>query len=363
MAMSFTPGFENDIFISFCHYDNAAPSNEKGWVDLFHEGLESWLVRRFGHKKVSIWRDKELQGNTLFDDRIREQIRKSALFFALLSPNYLKSEYCLKELEWFHREAGKSRCGLSVNNECRIFNVLLNNVHHSQWLKQLQGTSGFPMHDQKEVSKNRGEFLDYHDHRYNRKLRPIVDAVETILNLFPGAAADDMAKRNQVGEEFPEAEVLRIFIADTADSLQHTRDKLVADLTGEGGKETHILRKIPPPWDGPGHEAAVKQAVDEADLVVHLLGGWPGRKMEEAKALTFPCAQVEIALRSRTRNWSGFPKTLNLKISRTGNIRNSWSPWNGANGKRWISNLSKRKRPTCPDWCGKHWPKSGASAR
>jgi len=103
---SITPGFENDIFISYCHYDNAAHPNKKGWVDLFHEDLESLLVTCFGPRKVFIWRDKKLQGSTLFDERIQEQIRKSALFFALLSPNYLKSEYCRKELEWFYRKTG-----------------------------------------------------------------------------------------------------------------------------------------------------------------------------------------------------------------------------------------------------------------
>ncbi|MDQ1352390.1 MAG: hypothetical protein QG657_2696 [Acidobacteriota bacterium] len=179
-----TPKFEIDIFISYCHYDNAAPPDEKGRVDRFHERLESLLVTRFGHKKVSIWRDKKLHGSTFFDKRIQEQIHKSALFFALLSSNYLNSDYCLKELEWFHQEAEKSRCGLSINNESRIFNVLLRNIPHSQWPEKLQGTSGFSMHDQNEDSGNLGDFLDYHDPQYNKKLRPIVDAVEKILNFF-----------------------------------------------------------------------------------------------------------------------------------------------------------------------------------
>lgn len=187
-----TPTFEIDIFISYCHDDNVAPSNENGWVDHFHEALESHLARRFGHKKVSIWRDKKLQGSTFFDIRIQEQIRKSALFFALLASNYLNSEYCLKELEWFHQEAEKIRCGLSINGESRIFNVLLRNIHHSQWPKQLQGTSGFPMHDQKKDSGNLGDFLDYHDEQYNKKLRSIVEAVEKILNFFRSVETADI---------------------------------------------------------------------------------------------------------------------------------------------------------------------------
>lgn len=131
--MAFTCGFDNDIFISYCHYDNAAPKNEQGWVDRFHEELECSLVRRFGHKKPSIWRDKELHGSTIFDKKIQEKIRQSALFVALVSSNYLNSEYCLKELEWFHNEAKKCPYGLSIKHEYRIFNVLLYNIKNSKW--------------------------------------------------------------------------------------------------------------------------------------------------------------------------------------------------------------------------------------
>ena len=37
--MAFTPGFDNDIFISFNHLDNSAPGDEPGWVDHFHDEL------------------------------------------------------------------------------------------------------------------------------------------------------------------------------------------------------------------------------------------------------------------------------------------------------------------------------------
>jgi len=188
--MPFTPGFENDIFISYCHYDNVAFKGEPGWVDCFHESLEISLLKRLGHKKVSIWRDKKLQGSTLFDSHIKEQIRKSALFLALISPNYLKSDYCRQELEWFHNDAAKSLCGLSINNECRIFPVLLRNIRHDLWPQQLIGASGFPMHDQPEVSENPGESLDYREFQYNKKLCKILDAVEALLKLLPASGAD-----------------------------------------------------------------------------------------------------------------------------------------------------------------------------
>lgn len=302
--MAFTPGFENDIFISYCHYDNAAPGDEPGWVDHFHEGLESWLMRRFGRKKITIWRDKKLKGSTLFDNRIKEKIRNSALFMVLLSPNYLNSDYCRKELDWFYSEAGASRYGLSVNNESRIFNVLLKNIPHTSWPPQLKGIGGFPMHDEPGKSDEPGESLDHREILYNKKLRNIVDAVETFLKLFPGAGAG----MEEAGE--PEKETLPIFIADTADTLQTTRDRLVADLKAEG---VGIVTDIPPPWDGPAHEAAVKKAVDEASLAVHLLDGFPGRKIEGLKSATYPRSQVETGLHSHTRQLVWVPKSLGYK--------------------------------------------------
>ena len=188
--MAFTPGFENDIFISYCHDDNDAPRDESGWVDHFHERLESSLVQRFGRKQIAIWRDKELQGSTLFDPRIQEKIRRSALFLALISPNYLKSEYCRTELAWFFAEAQKSTYGLSVNHEYRILPVFLRNIGHTAWPKELKGISGFSMHDQEEDSEKRGAALDHREVLYTKKLRFIVDSVETILPLSPGTGAE-----------------------------------------------------------------------------------------------------------------------------------------------------------------------------
>jgi len=188
--MTFTPGFENDIFISYCHDDNDAPRDEPGWVDHFHERLESSLAQRFGRREIVIWRDKKLQGSTLFDQRIQEQIHRSALFLALISPNYLKSEYCRKELAWFFAEAQKSTYGLSVNHEYRILPVFLRNIGHTAWPTELKGISGFPMHDQEEDSEKRGAALDHREVLYTKKLRFIVDAVETILPLFPGNGAE-----------------------------------------------------------------------------------------------------------------------------------------------------------------------------
>jgi hypothetical protein len=99
--MAHVPGFEFDLFISYTHNDNAL-----GWVDQFHERLESWLKHRRGRLALSVWRDREQTGNTVFDLAIENKIKSSALFFALNSRNFLKSAYCTKELALFQRYHG-----------------------------------------------------------------------------------------------------------------------------------------------------------------------------------------------------------------------------------------------------------------
>ena len=47
--MSFLPGFECDIFISYSHVDNRSlTEGQKGWIDSFHQALEVRLSQVLG---------------------------------------------------------------------------------------------------------------------------------------------------------------------------------------------------------------------------------------------------------------------------------------------------------------------------
>jgi len=118
--MAFTQGFENDVFISYSHRDNLAPH----WVDHFHDALLGALKRKLHDDHAAVWRDPELDANSLFDQKIKRMIGSSAVFLVLLSRNYLKSEYCKQELDWFYSD--ERRLGLSVGDQSRIIILLLN---------------------------------------------------------------------------------------------------------------------------------------------------------------------------------------------------------------------------------------------
>ncbi len=278
--MAHVPGFEFGIFISYSWNDNHAGGGAPGWVDQFHERLESWLKYRRRRPELAIWRDREETGNTAFDLAIENKIKSSALFFALTSRNFFKSEYCAKELALFRRYHGDRPGGLLVGEQSRIFNILLNNIPHQQWPADLGRTSGFPMYDAEEGEL--GDFTSPNDPRFEKQLRAIVDAVEETLDAFPKAPPAVPSEKS----------VISVFIADVADTLQETRDRVLTELQQPGVK---IITDIPPPMEAQPHQQRVQQTLDQVSFAIHLLDVQPGRRIVDQKESTYPRRQVEIA--------------------------------------------------------------------
>ncbi|MCP4043363.1 MAG: toll/interleukin-1 receptor domain-containing protein [Gammaproteobacteria bacterium] len=285
--MAFVPGFEYDIFISYTHKDNVSMGSEPGWVKQFHDFLEKWLENRRGLSGLRVWRANELDGNTRFDVAIEDKLKKSALFFALHSRNYPKSDYCRKELDWFHQHNGDRPGGLMVGDRTRIFNILLNNLPHDQWQREFAGSIGFPMHDA-ESEDELGEFTSPQDPSFGRQLRKIVDAAEETLKEM--VSIEPPVDRQQAPDE------VRIFIADVADPQQSVRERIIAEI----GSNALLLEECPPPLEYGGHERKLTQILERTDLSIHLLDQWPGRKITDRKETTYPQRQTELACVQQT---------------------------------------------------------------
>ena len=142
--MAYLPGFSHDIFISYAHVDD-----QDGWVEVFQQRLELELSRLIGRMNlVSLWRDKRwLEGNHLFDTTIEAAIKSSALLVALTSRGYLASDYCRQEIRWFGQKSQQEVWGRSIDDQLRISNVLIGNIHHSQWPEEARGVSGHKFHN------------------------------------------------------------------------------------------------------------------------------------------------------------------------------------------------------------------------
>src|SRR5438093_7350401 len=95
------PKFENDLFVSYAHIDDQViAEGQTGWIATLHRALEVRLGQLLGHEP-KIWRDPKLQGNDVFADKLVERLPSVAALISILSPRYVKSEWCLRELSEF----------------------------------------------------------------------------------------------------------------------------------------------------------------------------------------------------------------------------------------------------------------------
>jgi hypothetical protein len=111
------------VFISYAHIDNVPITQEQqGWISRFHSTLEVFLSQRLGGK-ARIWRDLKLQGNDVFGDEIVDAFQCTALFFSILTPRYVRSDWCKREIEEFCEFAERTD-GLVIDNKSRVFKVI-----------------------------------------------------------------------------------------------------------------------------------------------------------------------------------------------------------------------------------------------
>src|SRR5882724_2526739 len=93
--------FEKHLFISYAHIDNEPLTPEQqGWVSRFHASLRALLSMRLG-RPAEIWRDDKLKGTDIFGDEIVSQFPKTAMLISVLTPRYVESEWCTKEIQKF----------------------------------------------------------------------------------------------------------------------------------------------------------------------------------------------------------------------------------------------------------------------
>ena len=311
--MAYTPGFDYDIFISFSHIDNqtlpGALDEDGGWISQFRHQIEAWLTSR-GFAGLEVWWDFErLGGNTDYDNRIRDDLGRTALFFAIHSHNYRRSAYCEKEMGWFVEQAKVHTAGLSLQGHRRLFNILINNIPYTEWTNSghwtdpLEGTAGFPCHNAKKPD----DFGDpirpkEESQQFTDALRDIIDCVTITLKTFPKQA---LPERQSIDNDLP-----TLFIADVTDSQAKLRKRLIKEI----GDSARILDPIPPPYPAVEHDAAFAKVLHQADLTVHLLGASPGREMDDVEEVSYLQRQADTAAATESATLLWLPDTVTLEM-------------------------------------------------
>jgi len=289
--------YEHDFLISYAHIDNLALlEGEQGWVSTLHRLLEIRVGQLRG-QVPKIWRDPKLQGNDYFADTILDRLPRTAALVSILSPRYVQSEWCNRELKEFWRAAEESG-GVRVADKARIFKVVKTPVEHERLPAEVQPMLGY-------------EFFTYDpDSGRPRELAPAAGAGTDRTFL---AKLDDLAydiaqllelleKQNGV----PRTEPVKgtVFLAETTFELREEREAIKRDLIRNGYA---VLPDRPLPLVADELDATVNEHLAHSKLSIHLVGRNYGVVPEGSMQSV---AQRQQALAAARGAAAGFPSII-----------------------------------------------------
>ena len=255
--------FENDLFISYAHIDNKPlTEGQKGWISQFHQDLENRLGQLYG-QLPRIWRDEKLQGNDAFAAEIVGQFPKVALLVSVLSPRYVKSEWCIRELRSFC-QAAQQTGGVLIGTKSRLFKVIKTPIPQEQHPEELQPLLGYEFYQRDQSGRFR-EFSRLFgpdaERNYWIKLDDLAQDIYRLLDNF-----------NQETTEFSSlqerASSPTIYLAATTHDLTEARDNIRREMLQHGYE---VLPDRPLPYT-PEFQAAVQETLAHCQLSIHLIG-------------------------------------------------------------------------------------------
>jgi hypothetical protein len=292
MAMT----FDHDVLISYAHIDNLVLGDrQEGWITSLHRALEVRLAQLRG-VPPRIWRDPKLQGNDFFADEIIGKLPRVAAIVTVLSPRYVLSDWCRKELSGFCAATAGSG-GLRVANKARVFKVVKTPIRADQHPPEIQSLLGYDFFTVDPQSGRPVEFNHLGDaeveRRYWAKLDDLAHDISELLDLLekPDAIGKESAAA-VLGAPPEEPARETIYLATTTRDLEDQRDSIRRDLEGSGYQ---VLPDRPLPLAVDDLAPAVEEMLGRCRLSVHLVGRSYG-VVPEGTAKSIAVLQNELAV-------------------------------------------------------------------
>jgi hypothetical protein len=282
--MGFVQPVKTDLFVSYAHVDDQPLESEgTGCVTTLVNNLKILLAQKLGRaESISLWMDHQLPGHVELTPEIESKLGESAALLIVLSPAYLASTWCMKEMRFFSNAIRRSggRAG------ARIFVVEYDQVERPQELVDLKGyrfwakdplgrstrTLGIP----RPVPEDRGYYDQLCDLQH--------DLAEALTRRK--ADADDVPMPHGAGDRPV------VFLAEVTDDLDDQHEEVRRYLLQAGlavVPEGIYLR------DPDAFRAAAEGDLVRAKLFVQLLSGLAGKRLS-GESQTIVSLQHECAI-------------------------------------------------------------------
>ena len=255
MNSGYVPGFDVDVFISYAHIDNAAPT--EGWISALHAKVEGRLNQLLGVNNANVWRDKRLGAAPYqFEGEIERKLAASAVFLSVASPRYLNSESCAKEVSWF-RESARNSGGVQVDSLSRMLCVVKTPP------RSFEGKG-------LETGVLRVLFYRQDDESFEEFPADSASFTTTCNNVAAQIAVLLDRMRTHRVSSMPAADVRSVFVAETTKDLKEARSQICGELTARGHR---VLPQTSLPMEDKDElEAALREILPSCEFAVHLAG-------------------------------------------------------------------------------------------
>src|SRR5271157_2398909 len=236
--MPYLPQFQCDLFVSYGHLDNVGPGEtEHSWVSRFNADLERRVSQYLG-TKITTWRDNQLGGNADFPEEIQRNLSSAAIWVPILSPRFLTSDWCQRELGIFLSSLERTG-GAKVGTKHRIFKVVKTMCDLSEqpetMREAMQQVLGYEFYRLDENGRPR-EFpdLDPAPDAEKRYLAKVDDLAYDLHLLLKELKKRDPKELKKEAMSQPAASAGSIYLAETTRDLSDSRDQIRRELLAQG---------------------------------------------------------------------------------------------------------------------------------
>jgi hypothetical protein len=279
--------YKNEIFISYAHLDNeTAIQGQNGWINDFHRALEVRVAQLLG-RKPTVWRDPKLTGNDLFADTIAEQLGQTAVLVTILSPRYIKSDWCRREFHSFCNTCAQSTSS-SPGTKSRVFKVVKTPLPDSlefdlqPLLQPLLGYEFFKVDSQSghfhelDLAFGPAAMADYWL-RLDDLAQDVAKLLDSILGEVKEAYAPDRPS---------------VYLAETSFDVREQYSSIRRDLERKGYL---VLPQQSLPLEAEKVQSFICEQLSQCAISVHLLGSHYG-VVPDGSALSLAEIQHEVAI-------------------------------------------------------------------
>ncbi len=273
-----TPPDQTDIFISYAPIDDHPVSTDRGgWISQFHRDLKV-RVEQLSGDSVAIWQRPLTGGSEDADRRVLELIPGAKALISVVSPPFVKSSHCRKEVEVFW-ESAEDFLLSNVEAKSRLFKVIKRPVPLSEMPPPLSDI--FPRltdFDFYDIDAQTGRLREYDEsfgtqakQRYLERIYDLAQEITDVLRIH-----DSQSK----GGDSSIADRKTVFLAETSSDLKEQRDRLRRELIERGHV---VLPDKPLPLLGSELEKVILGYLERCDLALHLVGTVYGLVPEGAR--------------------------------------------------------------------------------